>query len=236
MFSCKMARLEPHNAILYTGVAVLTVRHRRNSSSSFEVLASHCRKVGNFRSVSVDLLARYNETLDRELGPELYRAERSYIFGRCCVKRMSTFYHCFCLVDPNFPEDKVKEFLVALAVKVRSGADLTDDLVRNVMDFHNRDRIDEVREQVESVKDTMRSNIEAVVNRGEQLESVIIRTEGLSANSVQFNTTSRSLARRFWWQNAKLWVGVSLAVLIFVYIVISVSCGGLSWPYCIGKN
>ena len=35
------------------------------------------------------------------------------------------------------------------------------------------------------------------------------------------------------WKNMKLTVGAGLGVVVFLYILVSLSCGGLAWPHCV---
>ncbi len=100
----------------------------------------------------------------------------------------------------------------------------------------NVDKVQRVRDEVERVKDIMVQNIDNLVERGERLELLVDKTEHLSQNSIRFKQTSTTLRRRMWWQNKRLYLGVGLAVLIGIYIVVSVSCGGLAWPKCVGSK
>ena len=95
------------------------------------------------------------------------------------------------------------------------------------------DKVQKVRNEVDRVKDIMVANIETLVERGERLELLVDKTENLSQHSVAFKQTSRNLRRRMWWQNAKLMVGVGVAVIAGLYIIVSISCGGLAWPKCV---
>jgi len=95
------------------------------------------------------------------------------------------------------------------------------------------DKISTIQAEVDQVKDIMVANIDVIIERGEKLDLLVDKTEHLSANSVTFRNTSRNLQRAMWWKNMKLTVGVGLGIVVFLYIVISLSCGGLSWPQCV---
>lgn len=90
--------------------------------------------------------------------------------------------------------------------------------------------------------------------RGERLELLINKTENLSNNvskceflcdyssikfllqSVTFRKTSRNLARSLFWKNVKLYVIIALIIAVIIYIIVSLSCGGLLWQSCVGKH
>ena len=90
-----------------------------------------------------------------------------------------------------------------------------------------------LQSEVEQVKGIMTANIDVIMERGEKLDLLIDKTEHLSANSVTFRTTSRNLQRAMWWKNMKLTIGAVIGVIILIYIIVSFSCGGLSWPNCV---
>lgn len=72
--------------------------------------------------------------------------------------------------------------------------------------------------------------------RGERLELLVNKTENLTNGSVTFRTTSRNLARSMFWKNVKLYVIIGLIIAVIIYIIISLSCGGLLWSGCLAKK
>lgn len=77
---------------------------------------------------------------------------------------------------------------------------------------------------------------ENVTSRGERLELLVNKTENLRDNSVSFRKTSRNLARAMFWKNIKLYVIIGIIILLIVYLIISMACGGLAWQHCINKS
>jgi len=98
------------------------------------------------------------------------------------------------------------------------------------------DKVERVKDEVARVKDIMVTNIEALLERGERLDLLVDKTEQLSSNAVTFKQASRTLARRMWWQNFKIWILIAIGVLVVIYIIISASCGGPAWPNCVGSG
>merc|ERR1719369_930054 len=97
----------------------------------------------------------------------------------------------------------------------------------------SQDKITNIQDEVEHVKGIMTANIDVIMERGEKLDLLIDKTENLSANSVTFRTTSRNLQRAMWYKNIKLTIGAAVGVLVFLYILISLCCGGLAWQNCV---
>lgn len=71
-----------------------------------------------------------------------------------------------------------------------------------------------------------------MTNRGERLDLLVNQTESLQENSTSFRVSSRHLARQMFWKNIKLYVVVGVIVLFIIYVIISMSCGGLTWQTC----
>ena len=109
-----------------------------------------------------------------------------------------------------------------------------------------------VQSEIDQVKDIMVANIDVIIERGEKLELLVDKTEHLATNSVTFRfdfflgkkrncshfascrNTSRSLQRAIWWKNMKLTIGLGIGVILFLYVVVSLACGGLAWSKCVG--
>ncbi|XP_042901949.1 vesicle-associated membrane protein 7-like [Parasteatoda tepidariorum] len=79
----------------------------------------------------------------------------------------------------------------------------------------------------------MVQNIENVANRGEKLELLVAQTDNLNSASVTFRKTSKNLARSMCIKNVKITVITIIVFLVILYIIVSASCGGLSWPNCV---
>lgn len=75
-----------------------------------------------------------------------------------------------------------------------------------------------------------------MTGRGERLDLLVDQTERLQDTSTSFRNSSRHLARQMFWKNIKLYVIVGLVLLFVLYVIISLSCGGLTWQSCIHRS
>lgn len=75
--------------------------------------------------------------------------------------------------------------------------------------------------QIAEVTDVMRDNVGRLLERGDRLDELHERSEGLSATSDQFRTSSIRMQRKFWWQNmrANIWVIVIIVVVTLLIII-----------------
>ena len=55
----------------------------------------------------------------------------------------------------------------------------------------------------------------------------------LYLQAVSFRKSSRNLARSLFWKNIKITIITAVVVMVVVYFVVSISCGGLDWKDCI---
>ncbi len=87
------------------------------------------------------------------------------------------------------------------------------------------DRLSGLQRQVREVTDVMRDNVGRMLDRGDRLDDLQARSEGLDVASGEFMAHSTRLRKRMWWQNtrAKLAVGGSVALVVVIIIIIAAS-------------
>jgi len=95
------------------------------------------------------------------------------------------------------------------------------------------DKVQLVRNEVERVKDIMIANVETIMERGERLELLVDKTENLSQQAVTFRRAGRQIHRQAWWENTKMKIAIGLGIILAIYIIVSISCGGLDWNKCV---
>ena len=45
--------------------------------------------------------------------------------------------------------------------------------------------------------------------------------------------SGRQIRRQYWWQNTKMKIAVVFGIILGIYIIVSISCGGLDWNKCV---
>ena len=45
--------------------------------------------------------------------------------------------------------------------------------------------------------------------------------------------SGRQIRRQYWWENTKMKIAVAFGIIIAIYIIVSISCGGLDWKKCV---
>lgn len=71
-----------------------------------------------------------------------------------------------------------------------------------------------------------------MTGRGERLDLLVDRTERLQDNSTSFRNNSRHLHRQLFWRNVKMYAIIAAVLLVVLYVIVSMSCGGPTWKSC----
>ena len=86
-------------------------------------------------------------------------------------------------------------------------------------------KIQRVQDDINEVTDMMRANIEAVVDRGEHLELLVDKSDGLSSQAMQFQKQSVGLRKAMWWQNMRMVFMLAFVMLFVVALIVVSACG-----------
>ena len=89
-------------------------------------------------------------------------------------------------------------------------------------------RTRKVKKAVDEVKGLALDNIEKVLQRGEQIDDIVDRTDDLAMSAATFETSSRTLRRKMWWNSTKGQIMIVGGIIAFLIVVYLVFCGGIS--------
>ncbi|CAL8262530.1 unnamed protein product [Boreogadus saida] len=88
-----------------------------------------------------------------------------------------------------------------------------------------RTQVEDLRSQVDGVKDIMTQNVDRILARGERLDDLMDKSEGLQEGAQHFKQTSQKVARTYWWKNVKMIVVIVVIVLVIILVIILLSTG-----------
>ncbi|XP_068230560.1 vesicle-associated membrane protein 3-like [Palaemon carinicauda] len=85
-------------------------------------------------------------------------------------------------------------------------------------------KLEATQRQVNEVVGIMKTNVERIIEREENLSKLDQRANDLSMSASQFQTTSSRLKRKYWWKNLKMMLilGVIAVVVIVLIIILTV--------------
>ncbi|CAN4114424.1 unnamed protein product [Withania somnifera] len=91
---------------------------------------------------------------------------------------------------------------------------------------YEMNKLSNLKAQITEVKGIMMDNIEKVLDRGEKIELLVVRTESLQFRAYSFKRQGRQLRRKMWVRNLQMKLMVGGAIFIFITIVWLFACGG----------
>ncbi|XP_047307973.1 vesicle-associated membrane protein 714-like [Impatiens glandulifera] len=94
------------------------------------------------------------------------------------------------------------------------------------------DTLSRVRSEVNEVRTIMVDNIEKILERGDRIELLIDKTTTMQDSAFHFKKQSKRLRQALWMKNAKLLALLTCLIVVFLYLIISACCGGLTLPSC----
>ena len=86
-------------------------------------------------------------------------------------------------------------------------------------------RYKELKEKIDTVKDTVADNIQLVVDRGNNIEQIVKDTEDLSASSHSFYRNTQNLKIKLWISRVKYGIFITIMLLLLAGILIIFVCG-----------
>ena len=89
-------------------------------------------------------------------------------------------------------------------------------------------KINDIKNQVTSVTQLMKNNIESVLERGEKLENLENKTNELEKDARSFRISTRALKRHMCMKNAKMIAIIACIIIIIILIIIAVIYAGKS--------
>jgi vesicle-associated membrane protein 7 len=99
----------------------------------------------------------------------------------------------------------------------------------------NADKIQQVQNQIESVKDIMIENIDRVLERGEKIELLVDKTDRLNQQAFNFEKSSRSLKNAMLCRKIRNYVILAIIIALIIFFIAAMVCG-LDFKKCQGSK
>lgn len=80
-------------------------------------------------------------------------------------------------------------------------------------------KIQELQSDVKQLTSVMQSNIKQVMIRGDRMDTLNERSELLSNRANEFRISSRSLRRKYWWQNLRFQLLLGIIIIVIIVII-----------------
>ena len=96
------------------------------------------------------------------------------------------------------------------------------DMVEN-FEKNKSNKIQGIQNEVEQVKDTMKTNIQKMYTNVEDVENMEKKAHQLRVGAEEYNKSATTLKRTTWWQNCKWWIILIVVIVLLIIIIIPVS-------------
>ncbi|XP_018428400.1 PREDICTED: vesicle-associated membrane protein 8-like [Nanorana parkeri] len=87
------------------------------------------------------------------------------------------------------------------------------------------DHVRDLQREVEEVTNVMTENVERILARGENLDTLRNMAEDPEASSEHFKTTSKKVSRKCWCRNEKIIAIICVIVGIIILLIILLATG-----------
>ena len=174
--------------------------------------------------------------------PKAKAEKRSYNYSGMCYNMMydSTGAVFLAVTDENFSRVQCFAFLEEMKKKFaqtgRNAAQFLPELKRGMEYFSDpaNDKFAKLKENIETVKGVMIENIDKMIERGEKIDAVVEKTDVLAQNASTFQTRATTLKRKMWQKKCLLTLGITLIVLIIIFVVVLFACSenGVNFHKC----
>ncbi|KAL6591057.1 hypothetical protein ACP70R_033592 [Stipagrostis hirtigluma subsp. patula] len=217
---------QPEGTLIYAMVARGTV-----------VVAEHTSYTGNFRDIAAQCLHRlpagnnrFTYTCDGHTFNFLVHDGYAY----CVVATESAGRQIPLAFLEMIKEDFNKRYAGGKAATATANS-LSRDFgprLREQMQYctdHPEEvsRLSKVKAQVSEVKGIMMENIEKVIDRGQQIDGLVSRTEQLHDQASDFRQQGTRVRRKMWLQNMKMKLIVLGIIIALILIIVLSICHGL---------
>ncbi|KAJ3011595.1 UNVERIFIED_CONTAM: Vesicle-associated membrane protein 4, partial [Siphonaria sp. JEL0065] len=81
-------------------------------------------------------------------------------------------------------------------------------------------KVQAIQDQVDSVINVMNNNLEKVVNRGENLNEMQTKAEGLQNEALLFKNNAREVRKKMWWKDVKMQLILAAIIAVILIIII----------------
>ena len=124
-------------------------------------------------------------------------------------------------------------FPSSFSIPLSLQSDFEGELARLQARYSTDDpRMQRMRDDLADTTHSMMQNLDSVMQRGEQLQALEVKSSALDQQALRFKQSSWQLQRQLWWSNARLSLATAAAACGGLYLLLSMACGGLSLPSC----
>ncbi|KAJ3057325.1 Vesicle-associated membrane protein 2 [Rhizophlyctis rosea] len=86
--------------------------------------------------------------------------------------------------------------------------------------LQSNSRTSQVLNQAEEVVELSRQNIQKMLDRKDQLETIQDKTEAMADSADQFRKSAKEVRRKMWWQSVKMKIILGIILLVLLVVIV----------------
>lgn len=174
--------------------------------------------------------------------PKAVNERRSFTHQKLCYNVQSdaqgtTF---LCVTEENFSRVTSFNFLEAAKKTcgpLKNAPPAMFTQLKRETDFYSdpkNDKINKIKNEIGQVKDIMIDNIEKILERGDKIDNLIVKTEGLEKQSSQFKSNATTLKNKMFLKKVLMIFAIIIVVLLVIFLIVLFSCSenGVNFDRC----
>jgi hypothetical protein len=83
----------------------------------------------------------------------------------------------------------------------------------------------QVRQKMEKVKMIMIENVDQLMQKGDKIELLVMRTQSLHKNAMKYDKAAKTLKTTYWWKSVKYWCIIMLCLALLALWASFMICG-----------
>ncbi|TMW56698.1 hypothetical protein Poli38472_006708 [Pythium oligandrum] len=131
----------------------------------------------------------------------------------------------------DFLRQYAQQAKTAIAYGMSPFASTMETLMKKYDNLKVETPLSQVRQKMEKVKMIMIENVNQLMERGEKIDLLVMRTEKLQQDAMKYEKSAKKLKNIYWWKNVKYWIVLGLCVGLLLFIVSFMVCG-LDYATC----
>ncbi|KAL9657298.1 hypothetical protein ABK040_011518 [Willaertia magna] len=172
----------------------------------------------------------HKRTLTQSIYSYHYKVtDNKYVF-MCCADSECPLRICY-----NFLDDLETQYKRLGLNESTENMKQINNLIKDRMAYYNNvenDKISKLKNQIDSTKDVMISNIDKIIERGERLDVLVSRTEDLQDNAFNFREGSVKLKNTMKKRLIMIGIFAIIIILIVLFFIIWIGCGIPDFSRC----
>lgn len=174
--------------------------------------------------------------------PKGVNERRSFTHQKLCYNvqtdaQGTTF---MCVTDESFSRVTAFNFLEAAKKTcgpLKSAPPAMFTQLKRETDFFSdpkNDKISKIKTEIGQVKDVMIDNIEKILERGDRIDNLVQKTEGLEKQSTQFKANATSLKNKMFLKKIIMIIVIVVVILLVIFLIVLFSCSedGVNFKRC----